>query len=57
MALLPDLCELDSSSSESTDDEDGGCGDFGNNSEDYVFHNPLSLFLPQAVPDVVDFER
>lgn len=50
MALLPDLCGLDS---ECDDDEE----DYYNNgcNEDYVFHNPLSLLA--AVPDVVDFER
>jgi hypothetical protein len=57
--VLPDLCELDSSSSDD-DGADGREGDDSDNvndtGEDYfVFHNPLSLLA--VVPDVVDFER
>ena len=52
--VLPDLCELDSSSDD--DGTDGREGDDCDTGEDYfVFHNPLRLLA--VVPDVVDFER
>ncbi|KAK4036039.1 ecotropic viral integration site 5 ortholog isoform X3 [Daphnia magna] len=47
--VLPDLCELDSSSDDDGEESNGHGEDY------FVFHNPLSFLA--VVPDVVDFER